>query len=125
MNTKTAVTKMKNLCPHLVDIVKNFKENDELLAVMNRLRESRKKDGKPVDNVIFLLEILPLLLEKSDAAIYNVIAIMLDKDVKEVEEQSFGTTWNDIQTLLQDEDLKHFFMSAIGKKSLDTPVEES
>lgn len=58
--------------------------------------------------------IIPKLLKTHKNEVYEVLAIINEKDVEEIKKQSLIETIKEVKELLQDEELKSFFTSMLS-----------
>lgn len=87
MNTVLAFDKMEKLLPYVADII-----GDETVAEFKR--ESAKKTSNSGEMMKILL---PLFTTKKRDSFLAILSIMSDKEVKEIGEQDFTQTLQDMQ----------------------------
>lgn len=108
MKTGIAIDKLVNIAPIIADMRPKLQKDENFKKFMDTYKNN---DGK-ADNVDFILRVLPVFLKDYKKEVFELLAIICDKTVEEVEEQSFGTTVKVVKELLADDDFKSFFIDA-------------
>jgi len=108
MKTSIAIDKLINIAPIIADMRPKLQKDENFKKFMETYKSG---DGK-ADNLDFVLRILPVFLKDYKKEVYELLAIVCDKTVKEVEEQSFGQTVKTVKELIEDDDFKSFFIDA-------------
>jgi hypothetical protein len=108
MKTSIAIDKLINIAPIIADIRPKLQKDKKFKEFIENYKNGEDK----TDNVDFVLKLLPVFLKDYKKEVYELLAIICDKSVEEVEEQSFGQTVKTIKELLADDDFKSFFIDA-------------
>lgn len=112
LSTKKALSKMLMLIP----IVKEIINDKKLLSVWKRgyqvepnssALEIEVAKQKCATEKIF--ELLTLLIEEHEMAVYKILSIINDKTIQEVEEQPITETIAQLQELLNDQSFLQLF----------------
>lgn len=111
MKTSVAIDKLIDIAPIIADLRPKLKEDKDFINFMENYVKG-KKDVSEIDNFDFVLHILPTAIKNYKQELYGILAILCDKTVEEVSEQSLGETIKVIKELLSDDDFKSFFISA-------------
>lgn len=105
MRTDVAIEKLCNVAPVVADLAEKLSKDTEFKSLVLSTKEN-------VNNTVFLLKMLPLLLKNYAAEAYEILSIWNDKSVEEVKAQPFAETVRQIKALFADEDLRSFFTSS-------------
>lgn len=108
MKTDIAIEKLINIAPIIYEMRDKIKADADFIDAIKNMR------GETVDNVGFVLKVVPMILKSYRAEMYDILAIVFDKDVEEIKEQNLGKTINEIKELLSDEDFKGFFSAVLA-----------
>lgn len=109
MRTDIAIEKLCSVVPFIADIAEDLKNNQEMKDFVLQYNADKK-------NKVFMIRVLPLLLKHYSKEVYEVLAILGDKTADEIKEQPFGTTFNQLKGLVEDEDFRSFFSSFFESK---------
>lgn len=112
MKTGIAIDKLINIAPIIADLRPKLKDDETFKNFISKYAENRENGKDGIDNFDFVLRVLPVFIKNYKAELYEILAILCDKSVNEVEEQSFGETIKLIKELLADDDFKSFFINA-------------
>lgn len=111
MKTSVAIDKLINIAPIIADLRPKLKEDKDFKDFMENYVKN-KKDSSEIENIDFVLHILPTAIKNYKKELYEILAVLCDKTVEEVSEQSLGETIKVIKELLADDDFKSFFTNA-------------
>lgn len=112
MKTSIAIDKLINIAPIIADLYPKLKEDESFKKFMATYAKGNKDGKSEVDNIDFVLRVLPVFFKNYKEELFEILAIVCDKTVKEVSEQSLGETVEVVKELLADDDFKSFFINA-------------
>lgn len=112
LSTKVALNKMLMLIP----VIKELVNDKKILEVWKRGYKIKPNSSaleieisKQEVNNEKIFELLSLLLEEHENAIYKILSIMSDKKIEEVEKQPITDTILQIEELFSDKELMQLF----------------
>lgn len=105
MRTDVAIEKLCNVAPVVADLAEKLSKDTEFKSLVLSTKEN-------VNNAVFLLKVLPLLLKNYAAEAYEILSIWNEKSVDEIKAQPFSETIRQIKALFADEDIRSFFTSS-------------
>lgn len=105
MRTDVAIEKLCNVAPVVADLAEKLSKDTEFKSLVLSIKEN-------VNNTVFLLKALPLLLKNYAAEAYEILSIWNEKSVDEIKAQPFAETIRQIKALFADEDIRSFFTSS-------------
>lgn len=112
LSTKKALSKMLMLIP----IVKEIVNDNKILEVWKRGYKVKPNStaleievAKQEATTEKIFELLTLMLEEHENAVYKILSIMNDKTVAEIEKQPITETIIELQELLNDEGITQLF----------------
>lgn len=105
MRTDVAIEKLCNVAPVVADLAEKLSKDTEFKSLVLSTKEN-------VNNTVFLLKALPLLLKNYAAEAYEILSIWNEKSVDEIKAQPFAETVRQIKALFADEDIRSFFTSS-------------
>lgn len=105
MRTDVAIEKLCNVAPVVADLAEKLSKDTEFKSLVLLTKEN-------VNNTVFLLKVLPLLLKNYAAEAYEILSIWNEKSVDEIKAQPFSETIRQIKALFADEDIRSFFTSS-------------
>lgn len=105
MRTDVAIEKLCNVAPVVADLAEKLSKDTEFKSLVLSTKEN-------VNNTVFLLKALPLLLKNYAAEAYEILSIWNEKSVDEIKAQPFAETVKQIKALFADEDIRSFFTSS-------------
>lgn len=105
MRTDVAIEKLCNVAPVVADLAEKLSKDTEFKSLVLLTKEN-------VNNTVFLLKVLPLLLKNYAAEAYEILSIWNEKSVDEIKAQPFSETVRQIKALFADEDIRSFFTSS-------------
>ena len=105
MRTDVAIEKLCNVAPVVADLAEKLSKDTEFKSLVLSTKEN-------VNNTVFLLKVLPLLLKNYAAEAYEILSIWNEKSVDEIKAQPFAETVKQIKALFADEDIRSFFTSS-------------
>lgn len=112
LSTKVALNKMLMLIP----VIKELVNDKKILEVWKKGYKIKPNSSaleievaKQEANNEKIFELLSLLLEEHENAIYKILSIMSDKKIEEVEKQPITDTILQIEELLSDKELMQLF----------------
>lgn len=105
MRTDVAIEKLCNVAPVVADLAEKLSKDTEFKSLVLSTKEN-------VNNAVFLLKVLPLLLKNYAAEAYEILSIWNEKSVDEIKAQPFSETVRQIKALFADEDIRSFFTSS-------------
>ena len=105
MRTDVAIEKLCNVAPVVADLAEKLSKDTEFKSLVLSTKEN-------VNNTVFLLKVLPLLLKNYAVEAYEILSIWNEKSVEEIKAQPFAETVRQIKALFADEDIRSFFTSS-------------
>lgn len=105
MTTEEAIGKFSELAPVLSDFIVKIKEQKEYKEYM----QARANEKKQVNNTVFMLNLLPVIMKTCDKEFYKALSIFFDKTEEEVRKQPLKATIEQVRALMADEDFAYFF----------------
>lgn len=110
-STEKAVDILCELTPYIKEI-----STDKELSKILKDKIKNEKNMSQAEIIVFALnkvgDLIPVLLGTHKEAVFNILAILNEKTVTEIKEQSIIVTMGMIKEAIQDEDLISFFSSS-------------
>lgn len=108
MKTDIAIDKLCNVAPVISSLSESLSHDDEFKSAMQGEKSNRT----------ILFKILPLILKKYRAEVYEILSVWTEKNVEEIKEQPLSLTVNEIKAIWADEDFRSFFSSSNASDSV-------
>lgn len=104
-----------DLLPYAVEIFEKLKVDKYIEATRKKYKIQRKQ-GKQIDDVTAGIDIFKFVLKNLknvEEEVFHLLAIIEDKEVKEIKEQSLMITIKSLRDLLTNKELVELFRSAM------------
>ena len=108
MKTDIAIDKLCNVAPVISSLSESLSHDDEFKSAMQGEKSNRT----------ILFKILPLILKKYRAEVYEILSVWTEKNVEEIKEQPLSLTVNEIKAIWADEDFRSFFSSSSASENV-------
>ena len=91
--------------PHISNIAEVLMQDNDFMAFV----QNKKANGEEVSNRQFVFKILPIAMKKCKDDLFSIIAILNDKNIEEIKNDSFANVVIETKALFENEDMKGFF----------------